>query len=98
MTLTQPKTGVVSRHRRFGLLAAAVEVAVAGGEHPPTKGALAGAAVDAALLGAAFGAISGGVAAHVSLRHWMPVWARGAAVGIGPTKGRGAALVARLAF
>jgi hypothetical protein len=108
----------------IGLPAAAVGVAVAGGEHPATTGALAGAAVDAALLGvvlgswcagwspgdsgscfaetaligAALGALSGGVAAHVSRRHWTPVWARGAAVGIVPTKGRGAALVVRLAF
>jgi hypothetical protein len=108
----------------IGLPAAAVGVAVAGGEHPATTGALAGAAVDAALLGvvlggwcaawsqrdsgscfartallgAAFGAISGGVAAQVSRRHWTPVWARRVAVGIGPTKGRGAALVVRLVF
>jgi hypothetical protein len=108
----------------IGLPAAAVGVAVAGGQHPAILGALAGAAVDAlpmgvvlggwcaswnsghggscvaeaALLGAGFGAASGGVAAYVSRRHWTPVWARGAAVGIGPTKGRGAAFVVRLAF
>lgn len=49
---------------------------------------------EAALLGA----VSGGVAAYVSRRRWTPVWARGATVGIGPTKGRGAVLVVRLAF
>lgn len=54
--------------------------------------------LEAALLGAAFGALSGGVAAHVSRRHWTPVWVRRATVGIVPAKGRGAALVVRLAF